>query len=77
MRVNTKSQDMYWGCRCWQRHPEHDMMLNWLQVFRSADAARRGVERRLPHQTCAVCGERCARLRANIGHCDAEDRHVC
>jgi hypothetical protein len=31
--------------------PTYAYAINWLQVFRSADAARRGLERGQPHQT--------------------------
>ena len=39
---------------------------NWLQVFRRADAALLGSDRRQPHQTRAVREEKCVGLRASV-----------
>ncbi len=49
---------------------------NWLQVFRRADPALLGSERRQPHQTRAVRSEKRVGLRASVGHRYAGDRHV-
>ena len=49
---------------------------NWLQVFRRADAALLGSERRQPHQTRAVREEKYVGHRASVGHRYAGERHV-
>jgi len=49
---------------------------NWLQVFRRADTARLGSDRRLQHQTRGVRWEKGMGLQARVWHSDSGDRHV-
>jgi hypothetical protein len=47
---------MVWLIRATNRHQGgQQQTINWLQVFRRADAALLGSERRPPPQTSAVC----------------------
>src|SRR2546430_6920625 len=56
------------GVSCSQKLRSGGLPLNWLQVFRRADPARLGSERRLQHQTRGVHGEKCVGLRASVWH---------